>query len=83
MHAHDTHNHTQASLQIAAFRSMLFNVWLAARIRDGMFGQLIAGDIVYDTGRVLVRREWVLGGECVCACGGGWLSATFLRGANG
>ena len=68
-HTH-THTHTQASLNIAAFRSMLFNVWLAARVRDGLFGELIAGDIVHDTGSVVVRGDGVLRacGPC-CARG--------------
>jgi tRNA pseudouridine13 synthase len=45
-----------ARLLVSAFQSQLFNEWLIARIADGLFARVIAGDILHKVG----------GGQFVC-----------------
>ena len=39
-----------ARLLVSALQSELFNAWLAARLTDGLYAQVLAGDVLHKTG---------------------------------
>jgi len=46
-----------ARLLVSALQSELFNTWLVARVADGLYAQVIAGDILHKTGGGLFTCE--------------------------
>ena len=42
-----------AKLLVSALQSELFNAWLAARMRDGLYARALAGDVLHKLGRGL------------------------------